>query len=157
VHCRLQWAVGQSKNSGGVLPSYRRNRLAGAASVTLLQHNRFPPKSKQHQSGRDLASQRRYAAAHDRIISPQGSTPHHTPSLRSWFPPQRPDHVTITAFSSELDRHGQRCRDLTTQQQQTQTGASNSELRGIIDDANGNYCCSGTLGALVQRSGTQYI
>src|SRR5208337_1105603 len=58
--------------------------------------------------------------------------------------------VTVSPLTATVDPF--------VKQQQTQTepielGTSG----GIINDANGNYCCSGTLGALVTRSGTQYI
>jgi hypothetical protein len=70
-----------------------------------------------------------------------------------------PITVTITAISqANSTATGSAVVTLTTQQQQTQTGAIKlGTSGGIIDDANGNYCCSGTLGALVTRSGTQYI
>ncbi|HXR33003.1 MAG TPA: hypothetical protein VN830_04820 [Verrucomicrobiae bacterium] len=70
-----------------------------------------------------------------------------------------PITVTITGISqANAAATGTAIVTLTTQQQQTQTepielGTSG----GISNDANGNYCCSGTLGALVTRSGTQYI
>jgi hypothetical protein len=70
-----------------------------------------------------------------------------------------PITVTITAISqATATATGTAIVTLTTQQQQTQTepielGTSG----GNINDANGNYCCSGTLGSLVTRNGTLYI
>jgi hypothetical protein len=70
-----------------------------------------------------------------------------------------PITVTITAISqANATATGTAVVTLTTQQQQTQSGAIKlGTSGGIINDANGNFCCSGTLGALVTRSGTQYI
>jgi len=67
--------------------------------------------------------------------------------------------VTITAISqANATATGTATVTLTTQQQQTQSGAIKlGTSGGIIDDANGNYCCSGTLGSLVTRNGTLYI
>src|SRR5208282_2264983 len=70
-----------------------------------------------------------------------------------------PITVAITAISqASATATGTAVVTLTTQQQQTQTepielGTSG----GIINDAYGNYCCSGTLGSLVTRNGTLYI
>jgi hypothetical protein len=70
-----------------------------------------------------------------------------------------PITVTITAISQATATvKGTAIVTLTTQQQQTQTepielGTSG----GNINDANGTYCCSGTLGSLVTRNGTLYI
>ncbi len=70
-----------------------------------------------------------------------------------------PITVAITAISqASSTATGTAVVTLTTQQQQTQTepielGTSG----GIINDAYGNYCCSGTLGSLVTRNGTLYI
>ena len=70
-----------------------------------------------------------------------------------------PITVTITAISqATATATGTAIVTLTTQQQQTQTepielGTSG----GNINDANGNYCCSGTLGSLLTRNGTLYI
>ncbi len=70
-----------------------------------------------------------------------------------------PITVTITAISqANATATGTAVVTLTTQQQQTQSGAIKlGTSGGINNDANGNFCCSGTLGALVTRSGTQYI
>ncbi|MFI5097460.1 MAG: hypothetical protein ACHQT6_05745 [Candidatus Acidiferrales bacterium] len=67
--------------------------------------------------------------------------------------------VTITAISqANATATGTAIVTLTTQQQQTQSGAVKlGTSGGITNDANGNFCCSGTLGALVTRAGTQYI
>jgi hypothetical protein len=70
-----------------------------------------------------------------------------------------PITVTITAISqASATAMGTAVVTLTTQQQQTQTEPINlGTSGGIINDANGNYCCSGTLGSLVTRNGTLYI
>lgn len=70
-----------------------------------------------------------------------------------------PITVAITAVSqASATATGTAIVTLTTQQQQTQSepvklGTSG----GIINDAYGNYCCSGTLGSLLTRNGTLYI
>jgi hypothetical protein len=70
-----------------------------------------------------------------------------------------PITVTITAISkATATATGTATVTLVTQQQQTQSepvklGTSG----GNINDANGDSCCSGTLGSLVTRNGTQYI
>ncbi len=70
-----------------------------------------------------------------------------------------PITVAITAISqANASFTGTAVVTLTTQQQQTQTepielGTSG----GNINDAYGNYCCSGTLGSLVTLNGTLYI
>lgn len=67
--------------------------------------------------------------------------------------------VTITAISqASATTTGTAVVTLTTQQQQTQSGAIKlGTSGGIINDTSGNFCCSGTLGALVTRNGTLYI
>ena len=70
-----------------------------------------------------------------------------------------PITVTITAISqANASITGTAVVTLSTQQQQTQTtpielGTSG----GNINDTNGKFCCSGTLGSLVVRNGTYYI
>jgi hypothetical protein len=70
-----------------------------------------------------------------------------------------PITVTITAISqASATATGTAVVTLITQQQQTQTGAIKlGTSGGNINDKNGNYCCSGTLGSLVVMNGTYYI
>ncbi len=67
--------------------------------------------------------------------------------------------VTITAISqANSAATGTATVTLPTQEQQTQTGAITlGTSGGNINDLSGNFCCSGTLGSLVVRSGTYYI
>lgn len=70
-----------------------------------------------------------------------------------------PITVTITAISqASATATGTAVVTLTTQQQQTQSGAIKlGTSGGNISDTSGDFCCGGTLGALVTRNGTQYI
>lgn len=70
-----------------------------------------------------------------------------------------PVTVTITAISqATATATGTVVVTLDTQQQQTQSGAIQlGTSGGNISDTSGNFCCGGTLGALVTRNGTQYI
>ncbi len=67
--------------------------------------------------------------------------------------------VTITAVSqANSGATGTATVSLPTQEQQTQSGAITlGTSGGNINDISGVYCCSGTLGSLVVRSGTYYI
>ena len=70
-----------------------------------------------------------------------------------------PVTVTITAISkANSNFSGTAVVTLDTQQQKTQSGAIElGTSGGNISDTSGNFCCGGTLGALVTRNGTQYI
>ena len=70
-----------------------------------------------------------------------------------------PITVTITAISqASAIATGTAVVTLKTQQQQTQSGAINlGTSGGNLNDTYGNFCCGGTLGALVTRNGTLYI
>lgn len=70
-----------------------------------------------------------------------------------------PITVTVTAISQANSAFtGTAIVTLTTQQQQTQTGAITlGTSGGNANDTSGNSCCSGTLGSLVVRSGTYYV
>jgi hypothetical protein len=70
-----------------------------------------------------------------------------------------PITVTITAISQANSAYtGTATVNLTTQQQQAQTGAIIlGTSGGNINDVSSTACCSGTLGSLVVRSGTYYI
>ena len=70
-----------------------------------------------------------------------------------------PITVTITAISqASATATGTAVVTLTTQQQQTQSGAIKlGTSGGNLNDTYGNFCCGGTLGALVTRNGTLYI
>ena len=70
-----------------------------------------------------------------------------------------PIQVTVTAVSQASSAAtGTALVTLSTQQQQSQTGAITlGTSGGNINDISSTSCCSGTLGSLVLRSGTYYI
>ena len=94
------------------------------------------------------------------IISAAGlyTAPH---SIAASLIPTNSDSVTvtITAISqANATATGTAVVTLTTQQQKTQSGAIElGTSGGNISDTSGNFCCGGTLGALVTRNGTQYV